>query len=110
MTLNFAALIEEVLRPRAGREICDEVDGIVQTGPFGSQLHERDYVDTGIPVVMPKDIIDGRISQKSIARISETDVNRLSRHVPIGRAVQHPQHAVGGNERRQPQPRDHHPV
>lgn len=42
-------------------EICDKVDGIIQTGPFGSQLHESDYSEDGIPVVMPKDIIEGRI-------------------------------------------------
>ena len=28
--------------------------GSVQTGPFGSLLHASDYVDSGIPVVMPK--------------------------------------------------------
>ncbi len=37
-------------------DICDEVGGIIQTGPFGSQLHQKDYVDDGIPVVMPKNI------------------------------------------------------
>src|SRR5579885_693443 len=61
-------------------EVCDQVGGIIQTGPFGSQLHQSDYVSQGVPVVMPKDIIDGRVSDKEIARISEEDANRLSRH------------------------------
>jgi type I restriction enzyme, S subunit len=62
-------------------EISDEVDGIIQTGPFGSQLHESDYVAVGVPVVMPKNIIDGRISTEDIAYISERDAKRLDRHI-----------------------------
>jgi type I restriction enzyme, S subunit len=61
-------------------EICDEVGGIIQTGPFGSQLHESDYSTDGVPVVMPKDIIEGRIVTQSVARISPEHVKRLSRH------------------------------
>lgn len=61
-------------------EICDEVGGIIQTGPFGSQLHESDYSSEGIPVVMPKDIVEGRIVTESAARISPEHVERLSRH------------------------------
>jgi restriction endonuclease S subunit len=50
--------------------LCMEGDGI-QTGPFGSQLHQSDYSEDGIPVVMPKDLIGFRISVSSIARIPE---------------------------------------
>jgi type I restriction enzyme S subunit len=59
--------------------LCSPKDGI-QTGPFGSQLHQSDYADDGVPVVMPKDIIDYRISTASIARIPEELANRLGRH------------------------------
>lgn len=61
-------------------EVCDEVNGIIQTGPFGSQLHQSDYSSVGIPVVMPKDIIEGRIDPESVARVSLEHVERLSRH------------------------------
>jgi type I restriction enzyme S subunit len=61
-------------------EVCDEVGGVIQTGPFGSQLHESDYSAEGIPVVMPKDIIEGRIATESVARVSPEHVERLSRH------------------------------
>ena len=52
----------------------------IQTGPFGSQLHQSDYSDCGIPVVMPKDIINGRIVETSIAHVEQHHVDRLSRH------------------------------
>jgi type I restriction enzyme S subunit len=61
-------------------EICDAGQGLIKTGPFGSQLHQSDYSDTGTPVVMPKDIIGGRVSEASIARVSEEHVDRLSHH------------------------------
>jgi type I restriction enzyme S subunit len=61
-------------------EVSDQVGGIIQTGPFGSQLHESDYSTEGIPVVMPKDIIEGQIVTDSIARVSPSHVERLSRH------------------------------
>lgn len=61
-------------------EVCDEVNGIIQTGPFGSQLHQSDYSEFGTPVVMPKDIIEGRIDSRGIARISMEHIERLSRH------------------------------
>src|SRR6267142_2910908 len=61
-------------------EICDEVRGIIRTGPFGSQLHESDYLEQGIPVVMPKNIIDGKVSTESIAYIGDVDAQRLTQH------------------------------
>ena len=52
----------------------------IQTGPFGSQLHQSDYSEGGIPVVMPKDLVGGKISEESIARVDKTHVERLCRH------------------------------
>lgn len=57
-----------------------EIAANIQTGPFGSQLHQSDYTESGTPVVMPKDLISGHISESSIARVSTDHVNRLSRH------------------------------
>ena len=54
--------------------------GNVQTGPFGSQLHASDYVDVGVPSVMPLNIGDNRIVSSGIARISEANAERLSRY------------------------------
>ena len=57
-----------------------EISSNIQTGPFGSQLHQSDYSEDGTPVVMPKDLIDGHISEASVARVSAEHVERLSRH------------------------------
>jgi type I restriction enzyme S subunit len=61
------------------RELCDP--GGIQIGPFGSQLHARDYVPDGVPVVMPQDMVNGTISEASIARVSRKDAARLARHL-----------------------------
>lgn len=52
----------------------------IQTGPFGSQLHQSDYVENGTPVVMPKDLMNGAIVQDTIARVDDFHVEQLSRH------------------------------
>ena len=62
-------------------EVCDQVGGAIQTGPFGSQLHDSDYSIEGTPVVMPTNIVDGRISEDDIARIAPGHVQRLQRHI-----------------------------
>ena len=61
-------------------EIVQKYGGLIQTGPFGSQLHESDYQENGIPVVMPTDINNGRIDVSAIARISEVKASQLHRH------------------------------
>jgi len=60
-------------------KVCTDGNGI-QTGPFGSQLHEADYSEEGVPVVMPKDLIGFRIRTDTIARIPEETAEKLSRH------------------------------
>lgn len=55
--------------------------GSIQTGPFGSQLHASDYKPKGTPVVMPQQLGDNTISLDGIARISDEDRDRLSRHI-----------------------------
>lgn len=53
----------------------------VQTGPFGSQLHQSDYVDVGIPSIMPVNIGNRmEISTNKIVFITEEDAKRLARY------------------------------
>lgn len=56
-----------------------EIANII-TGPFGSQLHMSDYVDIGVPVIMPQDIIDGTVSMDNISYIGENNYLRLIRY------------------------------
>ncbi len=60
--------------------VLGDIASSIQTGPFGSQLHQSDYSENGTPVVMPKDLIAGKISTESIARVLQPHVERLSRH------------------------------
>lgn len=42
-----------------------------QIGPFGTQLHEEDYIENGIPLINPKHIVDGKVEidfKKTITR------------------------------------------
>ena len=57
-------------------ELGDICEGIV-TGPFGSALHQSDYVDDGIPVINPQNIIDGTISTDHVKMVSEATRDRL---------------------------------
>jgi len=58
-------------------DICN---GNLQTGPFGSQLHSYEYVDTGVPVLMPKDLNNCRADLNSASKIPESKANDLKKH------------------------------
>ena len=64
-------------------DLASQAGGEVRTGPFGTQLHKSDYVDdpAATPVVMPKDMSDGKIDSSSIARVDDEVVERLNSHV-----------------------------
>lgn len=55
--------------------------GLLQTGPFGSQLHASDYTDEGVPVVMPQDLVNRRIATGRVARIPQATADGLKRHM-----------------------------
>jgi len=62
-------------------DACKRAGGDIQTGPFGSQLHARDYVVVGVPSIMPQNLGDNRIIEDGIARIRIDDAKRLSRYL-----------------------------
>jgi type I restriction enzyme S subunit len=54
------------------------VHATFRTGPFGSALHQSDYVYGGIPVINPMQIADGRIVPTPSMAISEEAARKLS--------------------------------
>ena len=53
------------------------------TGPFGSALHQYEYVDKGVPVIMPQDIENRNVSYEKIAYITLQKAKELSRYIVI---------------------------
>ena len=62
-------------------ELTNKGNGVIQTGPFGSQLHVSDYVNEGIPIIMPVNLKGNRIDISKVSFISESDANRLAKHI-----------------------------
>ena len=60
--------------------LCSSGGGI-QTGPFGSQLHKRDYVPVGTPIITVEHLGDNRITHSNVPRVSDHDRDRLSRYM-----------------------------
>lgn len=53
---------------------------MIQTGPFGTQLHQSDYVEDGVPLINPAHIVDGRLQPHKNCTVTEETVERLSRY------------------------------
>ena len=52
----------------------------LQTGPFGSQLHQADYVENGVPIINPMHLINGEIQPDNRTTVNAETAERLSRH------------------------------
>jgi len=55
--------------------------GIVQTGPFGSQLHNKDYVKNGHPIITVEHLSEYGIMKENLPCVSDFDKERLSKFV-----------------------------
>ena len=53
---------------------------VMQTGPFGSQLHAEEYIEDGIPLINPAHMIDGDIVPDNRVTVDEATQERLERH------------------------------
>lgn len=52
----------------------------VQTGPFGSQLHQKDYVSEGTPIITVEHLGENRILHSNMPNVSDKDKERLSKY------------------------------
>ncbi len=59
--------------------LCHQDNG-VQTGPFGSQLHQKDYVPVGTPILTVEHLGDNRIIHQDLPCVSDYDKERLSKY------------------------------
>ena len=69
-----AEYVEEPLQ-----SLCAPERGI-QTGPFGSQLHKKDYVSDGTPIVTVEHLGANRLVHRDLPRVSDEDRDRLSKY------------------------------
>lgn len=53
---------------------------VTQTGPFGSQLHEKDYVNEGTPIVTVEHLGVISFNLQNLPKVSDTDKARLIKY------------------------------
>lgn len=58
------------------RDIAD-----IQTGPFGSQLHQEDYVNVGTPIVTVEHLGKRRFTTQNLPLVSDADKQRLQKYI-----------------------------
>ena len=58
------------------RDIAD-----IQTGPFGSQLHQEDYVDDGTPIVTVEHLGKRNFTTQNLPLVSDSDKQRLQKYI-----------------------------
>jgi type I restriction enzyme, S subunit len=54
-----------------------EVSQEVSTGPFGSMIHKRDYVEGGIPLINPSHMVDCSISEEKSVAVGQNKAEEL---------------------------------
>jgi type I restriction enzyme S subunit len=52
----------------------------IQTGPFGSQLHQRDYVEKGTPIITVEHLGENRITYQNLPKVTDGDKERLKKY------------------------------
>ena len=53
---------------------------LIQTGPFGSQLHSHEYVLNGTPVINPSHMLAGRLNPSADITVGPEKATELARH------------------------------
>lgn len=53
----------------------------VKTGPFGAQLHESDYLESGTPIITVEHLGEHGVTYQNLPRISDDDKNRLCQYM-----------------------------
>lgn len=65
--------------------VLGEIAERIQIGPFGTQLHQEDYIEGGIPLVNPTHIVGGRIVPNNSLSVSIAKHEALAEyHLDVG--------------------------
>lgn len=72
-------LVDDDLEIDTLEKLC--ISGGIQTGPFGSQLHQKDYLPVGTPIITVEHLGENRVLHQDLPRVSDADKERLSRYV-----------------------------
>ena len=72
-------LLSSELHSEKLAQLCEPKVG-VQTGPFGSQLHKKDYVEVGTPIITVEHLGENRIRHTDTPYVSDHDKDRLSKY------------------------------
>lgn len=78
--------VETVYGPMPANLTCSNLQDLcveagIQTGPFGSQLHQEDYVQSGTPIITVEHLGENRIVHSNLPQVSDDDKARLSKYV-----------------------------
>lgn len=52
----------------------------VSTGPFGSLLHKSDYIEGGVPLINPVNLVNGEIEVDAAKTVADDALERLQRY------------------------------
>ncbi len=63
------------------QEFIDRGEADMKTGPFGTQMHASDYVESGTPVINVRNIGFGSVVPEKLEFIDEKTVRRLKDHL-----------------------------
>ena len=70
-----------ILKEELKEKSLGELGIKIETGPFGSALHKKDYISEGIPVINPSHIINNEIIPNSLITISKAKAEELQRWI-----------------------------
>jgi len=59
--------------------LCEVAD--IQTGPFGSQLHQSDYQNIGTPIITVEHLGENRVLHNNLPLVSDKDKKRLKKYI-----------------------------
>lgn len=60
-------------------KLSEQVD-LIQIGPFGTQLHQEDYIENGIPLINPSHIKNGKIIPNYKLTVSKSKYQELTQY------------------------------